>query len=95
VTDIQINWFRSEDEGGLYPITYTVLRGRIDELSTGVYDWERADANACGITEDYYVMDEQVDGESYYYVVVPVSGDNATFGYDSDGTERAPGPVCQ
>jgi hypothetical protein len=93
--DIRINWQRSADEGGLYPVTYSVLRGNLDDLGDGTLRYGLVDGAACGIAEDHYIMTGQVDGVSYYYVIAPVSGDNATFGYDSSGMERAETAVCE
>jgi hypothetical protein len=91
--DIRIDWWPSPDEGGPHPITYTILRGRLEDLRGPGYTYGMVDSNAWGITDHHYYMERQVDGEDYYYVVVPVSGDQATFGYDSNGVERPEVPV--
>jgi len=93
--DIRISWEASPNEGGLYPVTYAILRGSLEDLQTDGYLYTLVDPAACGIVENEYIMEDQVDGFSYYYVIVPVSGDNATFGYDSRGVERPAAPVCE
>jgi len=93
--DIRISWEGSPDEGGLYPVTYAVLRGSLEDLQTDGCLYTLVDPAACGIVENEYIMEDQVDGFSYFYVIVPVSGDNATFGYDSRGAERPEAPVCE
>jgi len=92
--DIRISWEGSPDEGGLYPVTYAVLRGSLEDLESDGYTYTLVDPAACGITENEYIMESQVDDFSYYYVIVPVSGENATFGFDSRGVERPEAPVC-
>jgi len=92
--DIKISWEASPDEGGLYPVTYSILRGSLEDLQSDGYLYTLVDPAACGIVENEYIMEDQADGFSYYYVIVPVSGDNATFGYDSRGAERPEVPVC-
>ena len=93
IGDMRISWIPSPDEGGLHLVTYSVLRGTLASLRAGAHDHELVDPTACGITEHEYVMTDQRGG-SYYYLVVPVGGDNATFGYDSTGTERPAAGVC-
>ncbi len=91
---LRIRWNPSPDEGGLYPITYSVLRGSLRDLPTG-YQHALVAPDACGIAEHEYRTPPQDDGQASYYIVVPVSGDNATFGYDSDGRERPAVVVCE
>jgi len=93
--DIRISWEASPDEGGLYPVTYAVLRGSLEDLQSDGCLYTLVDPAACGIAGNEYIMEDQVDGFSYFYVIVPVSGDNATFGYDSRGAERPEAPVCE
>jgi hypothetical protein len=95
LVDVWVIWDPSPDEEGMYPVTYSVLRGELAELSRGVYTHRLVDPAACGLTAHEYEMVDQGDGVSYYYLVVPVSGDNATFGYDSAGAERPAAPVCE
>jgi len=92
---VRIAWEPSPDEGGPYPVTYAILRGNLRQLRLGDYDYVLVHPAACGLTDHEYLMENQVDGVSYYYVVVAVSGDNATYGYDSAGTERREEDVCE
>jgi len=92
---LRIAWTPSPDEGGLYPVTYSVLRGDLFALSASGYSHVLATPDACGITEHETALDSQVDGGSYYYLIVAVSGDNATYGYDHLGAERPEAPVCE
>ena len=41
-----------------------------------------------------YKRQEDAGPSASYWIVVPVGGDNATFGYDSGGEERPEAPVC-
>lgn len=91
---IDISWLPSPDEGGLYPVTYSVVRGTLQSLREGAYDHELVLPDACGIAGHELAMPDQVDGVSRYYLVVAVSGDNATYGYDSFGREIEATPVC-
>ena len=83
------------DEGGLYPVSYSVLRGDLLTLSDSGYSHALAAPDSCGITEHETELASQVDGGSYYYLIVAVSGDNATYGYDHLGLERPATPVCE
>jgi len=91
---IRIEWEPSPDEGGPEPVSYTVLRGPLLDLQTAGYTYTMVDPAACDITDHFYVMADQVDGVAYYYVIAPVSGPNATFGFDWRGVERPEAPVC-
>lgn len=91
---MRIAWKPSPDEGGPYPVTYAVLRGDCATLRAGRYSHALVAPGACGLTGHEYVMMGQGDGAASYYVVVAVSGDNATFGYDSSGREIPDSPVC-
>lgn len=92
---IDIAWIPSPDEGGLYPVTYSVLRGTLGSLQAGAYDHALVTPDACGIPIHSFSMPDQLDGISRYYLIVSVSGDNATYGYDSFGREIAASPVCE
>jgi hypothetical protein len=93
VGDMSIRWTASPDEGGLYLVTYSVLRGSLDSLRRGAYDHALATADSCGITGHQALLSDQPTG-SHYYLVAAVAGDNATFGYDSSGQERVSAGVC-
>jgi hypothetical protein len=92
---LRVRWLPSLDEGGLYPVSYSVLRGDLFALRTTGYTHALVTAGSCGIVEHEHLMPDQLDGRAYYYLVVPVSGDNATFGYDSSHRERPVAPVCE
>jgi len=91
---LRIDWEPSPDEGGPEPVSYTVLRGPLLDLQTAGYTYLMVDPAACDITDHFYLMAGQVDGVAYYYVIAPVSGTRATFGYDSRAVERPAAPVC-
>lgn len=91
--DMRISWAASPDEGGLYLVTYSVLRGSIAALAEGRYDHALAAPDACGIALNEALLSDQPEG-SQYFLVVAVAGDNATFGYDSAGAERPSAEVC-
>jgi hypothetical protein len=92
---LRLRWSASIDEGGLYPVTYSVLRGDLDLLRTTGYSHALAAPTSCGLTLHELILDDEIDGRSSYYLVVAVSGDNATFGYDSSGRELPAATVCE
>jgi len=90
-----ISWKPSPDEGGLHEVTYAVVRGDLLALGERGHSHELVEPGACGIEGHELVMEAQLDGPAWYDLVVPVSGDNATFGYDSFGEEREEVAVCE